>query len=134
MHTERGREMSCRERLEQLFREHGVAYEVIRHPEVFTAQEFAAVEHISGYEVAKVVMTAVDQKLVMLVLPAPNRVDLAKLQHALGASVVRLAQEREFANVFPDCEPGAMPPFGNLYGVLVYADQTLTAGDRLQRR
>lgn len=123
--------MTCRERLEQLLRERRVAYEVVRHPEVFTAQEIAAVEHISGYEVAKVVIAAIDEKLVMLVLPAPHRVDLERLKHALGAHAVRLAQEKEFANVFPDCEPGAMPPFGNLYGIAVYVDRSLTADPRI---
>ncbi|MDR7481704.1 MAG: YbaK/EbsC family protein [Armatimonadota bacterium] len=119
--------MTCRERLEQMFRNAQVAYRVTPHPPAFTAQEIAAAEHVSGYEVAKVVMALADDRLVMLVLPAPYRVDLVRLKQQLGAAAVRLAHEREFANVFPDCEVGAMPPFGNLYNIPVYVDRALTA-------
>lgn len=118
--------MTCRERLEQMCREAGVAYRITPHPPAFTAQEIAAAEHVSGYEVAKVVMATADDRLIMLVLPAPYRVDLVRLKQQLGAGTVRLAHEREFADVFPDCEIGAMPPFGNLYQVPVYVDRALT--------
>ena len=118
--------MGCRERLQQWFREQRVTYALTQHPEAFTAQQVAASEHISGYGVAKVVMAVSDGMLVMLVLPAPYRVDLVRLKRALGATAVRLAREDEFASLFPDCEVGAMPPFGNLYGVPVYVDVTLT--------
>lgn len=117
--------MTCRERLEQFFREQGVTYQATTHPEVYTAQEVAAVEHVSGYGVAKVVIASADGRLVMLVLPAPHRVDLEKVKRALGAREVRLAREEEFGTVFADCEVGAMPPFGVLYGVPVYADRSL---------
>ncbi len=118
--------MTCRELLEQFLREHGVAYELIGHREAYTAQEIAAEEHVSGYDFAKVVIAAIDGKLVMLVLPAPSRVNLEKLKQALGVSGARLAREEEFVGVFGDCEVGAMPPFGNLYGVPVYVDAGLT--------
>ncbi len=117
--------MDCRRRLEHWFRDERVTYELKQHPEAFTAQQVAATEHVSGYWVAKVVMAVSDGMLVMLVLPAPFRVDLVRLKEALGAGVVRLAREDEFANLFPDCEVGAMPPFGNLYGVPVYVDAAL---------
>jgi len=117
--------MDCRARLERWFRDERVTYELKQHPEAFTAQQVAATEHVSGYWVAKVVMAVSDGMLVMLVLPAPFRVDLVRLKEALGAGVVRLAREDEFANLFPDCEVGAMPPFGNLYGVPVYVDVAL---------
>jgi Ala-tRNA(Pro) deacylase len=120
-----GETMSCRQRLEQLFATEGVRYQMITHPTAYTAQEVAAVEHVSGYRVAKVIMAAVDSALVMLVLPAPHRVDLLKLRKALGVETARLAREDEFAHVFPDCELGAMPPFGNLYGIAVYVDESL---------
>ncbi len=122
--------MRGRERLEAYFREHGVRYEVTPHPEAITAQEVAEVEHVSGHLVAKVVMADADGRLVMLVLPAPARVDLVRLRHGLRAKTVRLAREEEFAGVFPDCELGAMPPFGNLYQVPVYMDRRLA--DRTQ--
>ena len=117
--------MNCQERLERWFRDERVTYELKQHLEAFTAQQVAATEHVSGYWVAKVVMVVSDGMLVMLVLPAPFRVDLVRLKEALGAGVVRLGREDEFANLFPDCEVGAMPPFGNLYGVPVYVDAAL---------
>jgi Ala-tRNA(Pro) deacylase len=123
--------MTCRERLEKFFREQGVKYEAQSHPEVYTAQEVAAVEHVPGRFVAKVVMAVVDGKLTELVLPAPYRVDMAKLRAALSAREARLAREEEFAGVFPDCEVGAMPPLGNLYHVPVVVDKTLTQDLRM---
>ena len=123
--------MTCRERLERYFGERGVKYQIVTHPEVYTAQEVAAVEHVSGYDVAKVVMASVDGKLVMVVLPAPHRVDLEKLKRSLGAREARLAREEEFGTVFADCEVGAMPPFGSLYGVPVYVDRALTDDPRI---
>jgi len=118
--------MTCRERLERLLVNEGVKSEVTAHALAYTAQEVATVEHVSGYDVAKVVMAAVDDRLVMLVLPAPHRVDLEKVKRGLGATTARLAREDEFAKLFPDCDLGAMPPFGNLYGIPVYVDRTLT--------
>src|SRR2546421_4800919 len=98
--------MTCRERLERYFRENGVKYQVQSHPEVYTAQEVAAVEHIPGRLMAKVVMFMIDGDLTALVLPAPHRVEMPKLKAALGAKDARLAREQEFANVFTDCEVG----------------------------
>jgi len=118
--------MTCRERLEQLFRERGVTFQVTSHPEVYTAQEVAAVEHVSGYAMAKTVAVLADEKLVLVVLPAPHRVDITKVKQALGAREARLAREEEFGRTFTDCEVGAMPPFGSLYGVPVYVDRALT--------
>ncbi len=119
--------MTCRERLERWLDVSGVKYEVTVHPIAYTAQEIAASEHLTGYEVAKVVMATVDGRVVMLVLPAPHRVDLDRLRRALGARSLRLAEEKEFANLFPDCDVGAMPPFGNLYGISVYVEPSLAA-------
>lgn len=123
--------MRGRERLEAYLRENGVRYEVTPHAEAYTAQEVAAAEHVSGRQFAKVVIADVDGKHVMLVLPAAKRVDLVKLLTALGAKVARLAREEEFASQFPDCEAGAMPPFGNLYNIPVYMDRSLTDQPRM---
>lgn len=103
-----------------------VAFEVSHHPPRYTAQEVAQVEHIPGRLVAKVVMVVADGGPVMAVVPATARVSLPLLRDVLGAREVRLAQESEFDHVFPDCEVGAMPPLGNLYGVPVYGDAALT--------
>jgi len=119
--------MLCRDRLERLFAQEQVSYRVTTHSPAYTAQDIANAEHISGYDVAKVVLAVVDGRLAMLVLPAPYRVDLELLRAGLHADSARLAEEREFADVFGDCETGAMPPFGNLYGVEVYVDPTLGA-------
>lgn len=102
-----------------------VKYQVAGHPEVYTAQEIAAALHIPGKELAKVVMIKAGDKFVMTVLPASWRIDMAKLKDTLGAKDIRLATEEEFKGLFPDCEPGAMSPFGNLYGLDVYMDKVL---------
>ena len=102
-----------------------VKYVSITHSQSFTAQEIAASAHIPGREMAKTVMIKVDGKMTMAVLPASARVDFERLKESVGARSVELAPEREFREMFPGCEPGAMPPFGNLYGMDVYASPQL---------
>ncbi|MGA3195889.1 MAG: YbaK/EbsC family protein [Terriglobales bacterium] len=103
-----------------------VKYLVISHSVAYTAQGIAALTHIKGKELAKTVMVLVDGRLVMTVVPASYRVDLYRLKKYLGADVVELASEAEFRGRFPDCETGSMPPFGNLYGMDVFADENLS--------
>ena len=117
--------MKCRERLEQYLRENGVGFEVMTHSQAFTMQEVAAALHVPGKQVAKVVIVCADEEMAMLVLPAPYRLNTAKAGKLLGVKGVRLAKEKEFTDLFPDCATGAMPPFGNLYDVPVYVDQSL---------
>jgi Ala-tRNA(Pro) deacylase len=119
--------MNAKYKLELYLRDEGVPYTVQHHPKAYTAREVAAIEHISGDRLAKVVMVVADETLVMLVLPASERVYLPQVRTVLGANEVRLAEEWEFARHFPDCELGAMPPFGNLYDIPVYVDSTLAA-------
>ncbi len=123
--------MSCRDRLEAYFQANGVAYQVQQHATAYTAQRVAESEHIPGKRLAKVVMVIANARPVMLVLPASYRVDLTKAGAALGDPNVRLAQENEFETVFPDCEVGAMPPFGNLYNVPVYVDRALAENEEI---
>ncbi|WP_029214528.1 aminoacyl-tRNA deacylase [Kallotenue papyrolyticum] len=123
--------MQCREKLEAYLREQGVAYELHHHAQAFTAQEVAQREHVPGRRVAKVVVVWADGAPAMLVLPAPFKVDLEHLAETLGAQHVRMAREDELAVVFPDCELGAMPPFGNLYDVPVYVDPRLAENDTI---
>ncbi len=98
----------------------------MKHHIAYTAQGIAAGQKVPGKQVAKVVMVQVDDGLAMLVLPAIYRIDFRRLVNILGCEGVRLAKEAEFADHFPDCDAGAMPPFGNLYNVPVYVDRTLT--------
>ncbi len=123
--------MKCRERLEAYLQENAVPYEIQHHPVAYTAQRVADSEHLSGKLLGKVVLVVADEKLLMLVLPAPARVDWTRVAEAVGTDEVRLAHESEFARTFPDCEVGAMPPFGNLYGLPVYLDQDLAANEKL---
>ena len=123
--------MECRDRLEEYLRENGVPFEVQHHPRAITAQEVAATEHVPGKMLAKVVVVMVDGRMVMLSLPAPYQVDLEKVGKVLGAEEARLAEEEEFEGAFPDCEVGAMPPFGNLYGMPVYVEEALAEDETI---
>jgi Ala-tRNA(Pro) deacylase len=117
--------MKCRKRMEQYLRDNTVPFEVMAHSEAYTMQEVAAELHVPGKQVAKVVIVKANGKMIMLVVPSPYRLNFAKVRALLGAKKVSLAKEEEFADLFPDCAIGAMPPFGNLYDVPVYVDQTL---------
>lgn len=108
-----------------------VPYEILRHQKAYTAQEVAHAVHLSGKEVAKSVVAQADGKYLLIVLPAPHRVNLAALKQALNAKEVRLASEEEVMSLFPDCEVGAMPPFGNLYGLPVYVSRPLTEDEEI---
>lgn len=103
-----------------------VEYTTLEHSPVYTAQETAATAHIPGRQLAKTVMIKLDGEIAMAVLPATRRVNLDRLKEVLGVSEVELATEREFKDLFPDCEAGAMPPFGNLYGLEVIADESIS--------
>jgi Ala-tRNA(Pro) deacylase len=105
---------------------HEAKYVVISHSKAYTAQGIAAISHISGRELAKTVIVKLDGDLAMAVLPASYQVDLESLRRATGVRQAGLASEHEFKQHFADCETGAMPPFGNLYGIPVYVDFTLT--------
>jgi len=110
---------------EYLDREH-VHYDVLPHPEAFRALAIAHVLHTPEKEMAKVVIVKVEDGFVMTVLPASWQVDLLRLRDMFMTTHVRLATEDEFKDLFPDCEVGAMPPFGILYGLPVYVDHSLT--------
>jgi Ala-tRNA(Pro) deacylase len=117
--------LAAKKTLEKYLQEHGAWFATMTHPAAYTAQEVAAVQHVPGNQLAKVVLVDADGQLVMLVLPASCRVDFPKLKSALKAKKVRLAKESEFGGVFADCEVGAMPPFGNLYELPVHVDSSL---------
>jgi Ala-tRNA(Pro) deacylase len=114
------------QKLRQFLDENLVKYVVITHSKAFTAQGVAASAHISGKELAKTVMLKKDGELCMAVLPASRQVNLAVFAKFTNSKDVSLASERDFKDRFPDCEVGAMPPFGNLYELRVYVDTSLT--------
>jgi Ala-tRNA(Pro) deacylase len=108
-----------------------VHYDVLPHAEAFHAAEIAHTLHTPEKEMAKVVIVKAQQRFVMTVLPASWNVNLPRLRKVLATPQVRLATEEEIKDMFPDCELGAMPPFGNLYGLDVYVDQSLTEDEEI---
>jgi len=111
-------------KLREFLESNKVAYSVHSHPTAYTAQEIAALSHVTGRRLVKVVMVKVGDELAMLALPADHRVDLERVQRLLGREA-RLATEDEFRQAFPGSAVGAMPPFGNLFGIPVYVDRSL---------
>jgi len=112
-------------RLKEILDRAKISYEVYNHPRAFTAQEIAATQHITGRAMAKVVMLNVDGSFIMAVLPSNRMVNFDRAKAGLRATEVSLATEEQFAVLFPECEIGAMPPFGNLFGLPVYVDPAL---------
>jgi Ala-tRNA(Pro) deacylase len=113
-------------RLKEFLDRNNVKYVTISHSVAYTAQGIAALTHTPGQELAKTVMIRIDGKLAMAIVPASAHVGLTLLKGAVGAKTVDLAAETDFKNSFPDCETGAMPPFGNLYDIPVFADESLS--------
>lgn len=118
-------------KLKAFLEENNVQYSTLTHSQVFTAQETAASAHISGKELAKTIMIKIDGKMAMAVLPASASIDFDRLKAAVGSEKIELAREEEFEDLFPECETGAMPPFGNLYGMEVFVDEQLTRDDEI---
>jgi len=122
--------MSVSTRLKSFLDENQIPYSVMTHTRAYTAQGAAATMQISGKELAKSVVLWTGEEMILAVLPAPSHVRLDKLAAEVGRSV-RLATEQEFSSLFPDCELGAMPPFGSLYNLLVYDDESLAADEAI---
>jgi Ala-tRNA(Pro) deacylase len=118
-------------RLKEFLDQENVKYVTIGHSAAFTAQEIAASAHVPGKELAKTVLVKLDGKLAMAVLPASYKIELDLLRDAAGAEKIELATEPEFRDKFPGCELGAMPPFGNLYGMKVFAADSLAEDDEI---
>jgi Ala-tRNA(Pro) deacylase len=117
--------MTVLKKLKDYLEKNQVRYEGGVHEPVYTSQEIAASMHVPGKELAKVVMVKADGKMVMLVLPASYRVDTKKVKKVLKCKKLGISKEKDFEELFPDCEVGAMPPFGNLYDLEVWVDQVL---------
>lgn len=123
--------MAILERLEDYLKKNHITYKTVPHPEFYTAQEIAAAMHVPGKELAKVVMIKAKERFIMTVVPASWRIDFSKLKNVLNEKDLRLANEEEFKVLFPDCEAGAEPPFGNLYNVDTYVDKSLTEDEEI---
>ena len=118
-------------KLMQYLDSNNVKYVTIVHSPSYTSQEVASIVHIKGRDFAKSVIVKIDGRLAMVVLPASYRVDLSTLRSVAGAQSVALATEAEFLGKFPECETGAMPPFGNLYGMPVFVEESLTTNSEI---
>jgi Ala-tRNA(Pro) deacylase len=119
------------QKLQDYLDQHEIQYVTISHSPAYTAQRIAELTRIPGKELAKTVIVKIDDQFAMAVLPASRRVNLRHLQEAIGADEVTLSSEDEFKELFPDCEVGAMPPFGNLYDMGVYVAEQLTEDDEI---
>ena len=119
------------EKLKAYLDQNGVRYVTIRHSKAYTSQEVAASAHVSGREFAKTVMIKIDNKMAMAVLRASYQIDFDLLEDHFRGKSVKLATEAEFRDSFPGCEPGAMPPFGNLYGMEVYVAESLAVDEEI---
>ncbi|MDD2762588.1 MAG: YbaK/EbsC family protein [Opitutaceae bacterium] len=112
-------------KLKEFLNSRGVKYVSIQHSPAYTAQEIAASAHVSGRDFAKTIIIKINGAMAMVVLPASRRLVLSDLREVLETDRIKLATEEEFKGAFPDCELGAMPPFGNLYGMPVYVAASL---------
>jgi Ala-tRNA(Pro) deacylase len=118
-------------RLKEFLDSEQVKYVTITHSKAYTAQETAASAHIPGKELAKTVMIKIDGRMAMAVLPASHQVDFDQLRDVTSADTLELATEEEFVNLFPDCDLGGMPPFGNLYGMDVFVSDALREDEEI---
>ena len=118
-------------KLKSFLDENKIKYVSIKHSSAYTAQEIAAIAHIPGKDLAKTVIIKIDGKMAMAVLPASFKVSFENLKDTLGVKEARLAYEQEFIDKFPDCEVGAMPPFGNIYGMEVYVAESLAEDEEI---
>jgi Ala-tRNA(Pro) deacylase len=123
--------MPLLESLRDFLEENSANFTHTVHPNAFTAREVASAEHLPAREVAKTVVVHGDAGYYMLVVPASKQVDFRELRTALGFSSGRMATEHELGLLFPDCELGAMPPVGSLYGLRVYLDSSLAEQEHI---
>jgi Ala-tRNA(Pro) deacylase len=118
-------------KLKEFLDKNNIKYTSIKHSPAYTAQEIAANSHISGKEIAKTVVVKIDGRKAMAILPASFKIDFEALMNVTGSETIDLANEEEFKAIFPDCEIGAMPPFGNLYNIDVYVAGKLAEDEEI---
>jgi len=119
------------QKLKEYLDDNNIQYVTITHSQAYSAQKVAASTHISGWEIAKTVIVKADGKMAMAVLPASTRINMKLLREVTGSENVQIASEEEFEKRFPECETGAMPPFGNLYDMDVFVAKTLTFDEEI---
>lgn len=119
------------QKLKDYLDENNIKYVVISHSSAFTALEVAASAHLPGKELAKTVMVKIDGKMAMVVLPSSYKIDFDLLKDVTNAEQIELAEEDEFSSLFPNCQVGTMPPFGNLYNMDVYVAEALTKAEEI---
>ena len=118
-------------RLDEFLTNRQVPFQRLRHPPVYTANHVAQALHVPGREMAKTVLVRTANGYILTVLPATHRVDLDRLEHDLHERNLDLASEAEMERIFPDCERGAMPPFGSLYDVPTLVDESLAEDEEI---
>jgi len=124
--------MSVSPRLEEYLHTTGAHFEHHVHPTAFTARQTADLMHVPSSEMAKCVVVKADGRLILAVVPSDQKVDVPHLQFVTRAANIGLATESEFAEAFPTCELGAMPPFGNIFGIATYCDTSLQNHDSIE--
>src|SRR5262245_34042399 len=112
-------------RLDEVLSSRQIPFERLHHRPAYTANRMAQMLHVPGREVAKTVLLRTDQGYVLAVLPATHQIDLMQMRQELGAKSVEMASEDEMDSLFPDCERGAIPPFGSMYNVPTLVDEAL---------
>lgn len=123
--------MSVSQHVRDYLDSHNVQYECVPHAQAYAAQEVAQTLHVSGKRFAKPIVIEADGRFLMAVLPATHRVDLHGLKEKLGVKKLDLVPEGELAKFCPDCELGALPPFGNLYGMEMWVDKSLAESEEI---
>lgn len=118
-------------KMKEFLDENGIKYVTFQHSPAYTAQEIAQSAHVPGKNLAKIVMLRVDDEMAMAVVPASHQINLESLKDTANANMVELANEQEFKGMFPDCETGAMPPFGNLYNMNVFVSEALAEDEAI---
>jgi Ala-tRNA(Pro) deacylase len=123
--------MAIPQRIRDYLDSQNVPYETLHHSQAFTAQEVAHSLHVSGKKCVKAVMAEGDSKTVMVVIPAAHRLNFQELKSALRAKQLEMLVERELVGLFPDCDLGAVPPIGNLYGIDVWVDRAVASTEKI---
>jgi Ala-tRNA(Pro) deacylase len=123
--------MAIPQRIRDFLESQNVPYEELHHSQAFTAQEVAHSLHVSGKRCVKAVVAEKDREIVLVVMPASHRLNFQELKSVLRAHQLEMLVESELVGLFPDCDLGAIPPFGNLYGIDVWVDRAVASTEKI---